>query len=154
MNILKWFVTDDGDIRIWNVILAVVILVAVCGPISYYGGVALGWIQKPGEIINANNVQKEYQWFYDKQNALLGFKANIASTQTRIDALTTVNGTDTTKWPTTAKTEYTQLVSIRSQQEIIYNTACAEYQARWDNIFHNLVAPRDIPRECELITGK
>lgn len=31
------------------------------------------------------------------------------------------------------------------------NNACGDYQARWDNVFHSMAAPGDIPRSCESI---
>lgn len=143
-----WY--EDGRFKIGKAIGAFFIGLMLCLGLMYVSTV-FGWFAKPAQIYSVENVEKEYEWFYNQRRGMEAVKANIESTDSRIDALFVAHGQDTSKWPSVPKQEYLQLVDARSISERAYNEQCSEYQARHDNVFHNLVAPGDIPRSCPLI---
>lgn len=155
MNILNFFMTDDGNVRIGNTLLVLVLLIFVCGPLSYYGATALGWIELPAKKLSVQNIEDSYTWFYSQRETVRQDAANVQNSNQQISEFMTLNGQDSSKWTVAAKTQYAQLVNIQGQQQIIYNNACAVYQAKWDNIFKTAFAqaPTDIPRSCPLIGG-
>lgn len=155
MNVFHFFMTDDGDIRIGNTLIALALLIFVCGPLSWYSATALGWIQLPAKKLNVNNIEQSYTWFYTQRETVRQDAANIAIQKKKIADFMVGAGSDSSKWTQQQRMDYTQLTSIEGQQEIIYNGACATYQAKWDNVFKTAFAqaPTDIPRDCPLIGG-
>lgn len=108
------------------------------------------WATTPARLADPQNVQQEYEWFYTQRRALDAQRANVQGTRTRETTLVTLYGADRARWPSQAKEEYSQLVGMETQQQTAYNQTCAAYQARWDNAFHTIVAPGDLPRSCPL----
>lgn len=155
MNIISFFITDDGDVRIGNLLIALVVLIFVCGPVGYYTSTAMGWVQLPAKKLQVQNIEDSYTWFYSQRETVRQDAANVAIQKKKIADLLVLAGSDSSKWTQQQKMDYQQLTSIEGQQEIIYNGACATYQARWDNFFKTSFAqaPADIPRDCPLIGG-
>jgi len=108
------------------------------------------WAKEPAELFSPDNVKSEYEWFYNHRRGLEAQSASIQTNRRRTGTLESTYGDDKATWPPTAQDEYMQLANIQAQLETAYNMACANYQARWDNVFHSIVAPPDIPRGCGL----
>lgn len=125
--------------------LAVIIITVI------YLFLVIDWLVKPVEVFDADNIRQEYEWFYSQQNGLLARRANIAIVERQQTDIVELYGPDTGTWPMARRDQYQQLSQAQTQQVMAYNLHCAEYQARWENVFHNVVAPRNIPRDCELI---
>ena len=155
MNVVRFFVTDEGDFRIGNCILALLVLILICSPLGYYTGTAMGWITLPAKKLNVQNIEDSYTWFYSQRETVRQDAANVNITNQQLASFMVANGADSSKWTQAAKLQYTQLMSIQFQQQTIYNNACAVYQAKWDNVFKTSFAqaPNDIPRDCPLIGG-
>lgn len=156
MNVLRFFIDENDNFRIGNIVITLLILIFICSPLGYYGGTAMGWIQLPAKKLNVQNIEDSYTWFYTQRETVRQDAANVTIQQQKITDLLTLAGSDSSKWTQQQKMDYQQLTSIEGQQEIIYNGACATYQAKWDNVFKTafLQAPTDIPRDCPLIGGK
>lgn len=156
MNVLRFFIDENDNFRIGNIIITFLVLTLLCGPLSYYGATAMGWIQLPAKKLNVQNVEDSYTWFYTQRETVRQDAANVELTNQQMNSFMVANGSDSSKWTQAAKLQYTQLMSIQEQQAFVYNNACATYQARWDNVFKTafLQAPTDIPRDCPLIGGK
>lgn len=119
----------------------------VLGLLGCYSLVS-GWLKEPAELLDVENVKAEYEWFYSQRRGLEAIRAGVRELEWQLEQITSLYGTDPEKWSFVVRSEYGQLVTMKVQQRTAYNMQCAKYLARWDNIFHNIVAPKDIPRDC------
>ena len=145
-------VDEEGNVywgRIFALIIVASFVILAASFVVRYMVLANNWAEEPAELLSPDNVKKEYEWFYTSQKSLTATKANIDALESKQQDMIFLNGEDTSRWPISTRDEYKQVGQQILQLETAYNQACGEYQAKWDNVFHNIVAPRDIPRSCE-----
>lgn len=147
-------VDEEGNIywgKLIGFVFAFLLVVALLAVGARYIFTGAGWATLPAEKYSAENVQKEYEWFYQQHNAIRANRATVANLEKKKQNLFTLHGQDTSKWPFQAKDEFSQIGNQILQVQTSINSTCGQYSARWDNVFHSMAAPSNIPRTCELL---
>lgn len=132
-------------------IFAFLIAVTIVSIGARYIATGAGWATLPAEKYSKENMEKEYEWYYKQHEGIRANRATISSLEKKKQSLFTLHGQDTSKWPFQAKDEFSQTSTQILQLQSAVNSACGAYTARWDNFFHNIAAPPNIPRTCEMI---
>jgi len=150
-NIFK-LADEDGNVywgKIFLFFIALMIVATGLVVAGRYIGTAAGWISMPAEKLSSENVQKEFEWFYGMHQQIRANRKTIASLKAQRTELFTLNGQNVERWSFTAKEQYSQINKQILQVETALNVACGEYSAKWDNVFHSMAAPANVPRSCE-----
>lgn len=124
-------------------------LVAGLTVAASYLNLGIGWSTLPATTYSVENVKKEYEWFYTTYEQVDANKRIVASLEAKQASLMAINGNDTTRWPASARDEYSQTTQQVLQMQTAISAACGQYNARFRNTFHSIVAPSDLPRSCE-----
>lgn len=152
-NILSIY-DEDGNLhwgKLLGFILALALVLTVAGIGIRYMNTGAGWATLPAEKYSAENVQKEYEWFYSMHEQIRANRKSVKDLREKREGLKTLYGQDMTRWNSAAQDEYKQIGTQILQVETALNNFCGQYSARWNNVFHSMAAPGNIPKSCDLL---
>lgn len=147
-------VDDKGNIYWWRVLgilLAAAVVLTILLVAVKYLSAGESWASLPAEKYNAKNVEREYKWFYGMHQQIRAGRKTLRDLEERKASFPALYGADSARWPSVAQDEYKQVGAQALQVQTALNAACGEYSARWNNVFHSMAAPSDIPQSCETI---
>ena len=145
------YLADEKEIRwgrVWVFVLAAALALIALAVLLRYALTGAGWAALPADKYSVENVEKEYEWFYRMHRQIRASRQTLRDLEARKASFASLYGLDSARWPVTAQDEYKQVGQQVLQVQTAINGACGEYEARWDNFFHSMAAPSDIPRQC------
>lgn len=122
-------------------------------PIAGFNGMFVRNVTPIVDTYSVKNVKALSTTANEMHSGLEGELATLIAQKTSINTYEDLYGEDKTKWPQGKRDEYQQEQVLYRQGVSAYNTNCGKYNALWNNEWKSVVAPDDLPEQCELLTS-
>lgn len=138
-------VKDTRDILSW--ILGIFVAVVVIGFLVW----ALRWILFPSTILDPDRMVTLSRQANDHFQSLEASLSSIQVQRETTESYPKLYGETYDTWPQGKRDEYQQ--NQRQLQNLInaYNQSCARYKALWQDEWRDIMAPKDLPKTCEVV---